>query len=104
MHPENFRTGGWSFSARAARAARRRAKRQRRSGGARAGEEAPCDERATGGDGCARLLLEAGRLAPARLITNRRAKAKSDWHLRCPTFRDGYAPILSPDRRAHRGL
>lgn len=68
------------------------------------------DSAATRGEICGWLARQLGRAAPRfsgvaaggrrgallhRLIANRRAKAQLDWHLRYPTFREGYAPVLS---------
>lgn len=68
------------------------------------------DSAATRGELCGWLARQLGRPAPRfsgvaavgrrgallhRLIDNRRAKAQLGWRLRYPTFREGYAPILS---------
>ncbi len=68
------------------------------------------DSAATRGEICGWLARQLGRAAPRfsgvaaggrraallhRLIVGRRAKDQLGWHLRYPTFREGYAPILS---------
>jgi nucleoside-diphosphate-sugar epimerase len=68
------------------------------------------DSAATRGEVCGWLARQLGRAAPRfsgiaaggwraaslhRLIANHRARAQLNWHLRYPTFREGYAQILS---------